>query len=347
MSDLETPRFPQPFLELLYFYSSYHEILNLLSIDRREQGSRAFWINQYSRIFVWRSISIDQANEFVQKYPKCCVVQRVTNGSMQKFVQGVRKIEYLSNIVSRKLGQCTKLTDLYFCGSFDGSMRNCVWPPNLKSLRFGSKFNRKIDNLHFPDTLESLVFDNHNIWTYFKINFSQNLTRLCIDVELPCSRRLLPNQLQYLIFRGLDDDARIDQSFWPSKLTHIALTVTPHTWLALPNSLEFLHIDNWKIWRALDFERVEWPDNLQTFSLHQCQAVDSAETIAEIFPESITVMLSGHRIWPLSDRRDPFLIFNTSQSQKPVPEQYQILIDANIQRIKTDKTEQVAKRRRL
>lgn len=38
------------------------------------------------------------------------------------------------------------------------SVTDVIWPPELKTLIFGEKFNQPIDEMHWPPTLQSLTF---------------------------------------------------------------------------------------------------------------------------------------------------------------------------------------------
>ena len=38
------------------------------------------------------------------------------------------------------------------------SVTDVTWPPELKTLIFGEKFNQPMDEMHWPPTLQSLTF---------------------------------------------------------------------------------------------------------------------------------------------------------------------------------------------
>ena len=47
------------------------------------------------------------------------------------------------------------------------SVTDVLWPPELKTLIFGEKFNQPMDEMHWPPTLQSLTFGDEfdqSIW---------------------------------------------------------------------------------------------------------------------------------------------------------------------------------------
>lgn len=69
-----SPRFPQPFLDLLGTFCSWRSVLALTSVDRREAPMREYWINDKSAVLEL-AIEIEHRDEllpsFVTRFPRC------------------------------------------------------------------------------------------------------------------------------------------------------------------------------------------------------------------------------------------------------------------------------------
>jgi hypothetical protein len=123
--------------------------------------------------------------------------------------------------IDLKISRFTQLKKIVFDDYFNQEL-NFEYPPNLKHIVFGKRFNQKID--HLPDSVEKIKFAprsqfNHNIEKYpnqlkeiiFGRMFHQSIDHLPESVEIinmlycddyPLNIRHLPKQLKILNLRG-------------------------------------------------------------------------------------------------------------------------------------------------
>lgn len=332
MTSICLPRFPQPFVERLSLYCKWKEVLALLSIDKREQIMRAFWINYYSKLCIWgETPTYKQAQALIKKYPNCFVYQHLTNRSAQKLVKQVSRLYYDTPQSTEELSQCMKLTELEFSGLSTWRVSSRHLPPSLKSLTFGSNYFHSLAQLEWPKYLQTLVITSTSIDSvqFAQVCLPESLARLSVNVCLPNKPGFLPSNLESLLCIGFGTLV-VTKNYWPGKLQCLGLKELPQLNVELPDSLFTLHLED--IYRIgnLNFVNVRWPSNLNQLSFY-FPNVTSVDGLQNNFPNSVIRMRFGRRTYEFVSC--PFVVFDLDEDLSQVPIEFHDLINANRQSI--------------
>jgi len=164
MSD--PPRFPWPFIELLYENCGvdFATVLSLLSVDRREAAMRRLFIAVYGLFVIGKRaydatglpcvLDASRVDELVVRYKGCWIYQRPTRAQLvcphtTRLEIGYDGIGFMLSPRNKALHNVLQLRLL----RISTNLRFAPFPPNLTYLHLGYGFNIPLHELHLPPGL--------------------------------------------------------------------------------------------------------------------------------------------------------------------------------------------------
>ncbi|CAM9525311.1 unnamed protein product [Ectocarpus sp. 4 AP-2014] len=159
---------------------------------------------------------------------------------------------------------------LEFGNAFGGSLKAVAWPRRLKRIEFcySSPFNRPIDQVEWPDSLQTLLFGLSFNQPIKAVRWPACLQRLVLGTSFnqPIDGVEWPVSLQELTF-GFAFDQPIEEVSWPESLRELSFGFRfnqPLEGAVWPGSLKKLHLGDRF---ARPIAQVEWPDSLKKLSV--------------------------------------------------------------------------------
>lgn len=233
------PRFPQPFLELLYFYCTWAEILALVSVDKRERSSRAFWLNNYSAVD-FENATLEEEVAFHQIYRGCIVRQRIFEGEDVLFtnVQELELLEY------KDISECDSVKKLTCNLPFEYD-DEFVIPSTVTTLSINLASHECLRSFASSFTLNITclqIVGNRIFIDVQGVVWPPQLTRLYLDTIADASDLEISGTLTHLVLFA-HEISNGNLSRWNS-LTHFALRIhNTDAVLTFPPQVERLYLD--------------------------------------------------------------------------------------------------------
>lgn len=317
---MNLPRFPQPFLELLSNISTWRDILSLLSVDKREEPMRRFWINFHSMVLA-QAPRLGELTLFCHTYPQCIVYDKIIS-ARQHMRKETSQLVFKAAIPKiLDFSQLPNLTNISFDWNVDinANFNNIIWPLAITKLFIG------VYNLSIVPKLPNSVVE------------------LCLPHTRTQHLIKWPNSLKILHLDGIHEQTKLPKTLthlhvgfvsmyrkqpdWPISLTHLQIDrFGPFNLDFLPDHLEYLHI---RFFMQLELDDVSWPHGLKHLILGRKEDIPDLHYL----PETLLRLDIGPQF-------DVGLFF--SYAEPHIPPEYVPLVGAA-----SGKAEHVVKRRRL
>jgi len=116
-------------------------------------------------------------------------------------------------------------SDDKFCSLYQNSIDKLRFPPNLKYLYFDEWFQHPPKHIHFPDSLETIIFNDFN-YSIKNVKWPSSLKRLTFGdyFNKPISKKVyFPSSLEYLKF-GKHFRHSLKKAIFPDSLRELRLS---------------------------------------------------------------------------------------------------------------------------